>query len=158
MVALSLAMLSAGVARSQELAGEIVSREVRSENDVVIVYNLRGIKGVEYDVDLYLIWGTINRLKLEKATGDIGRGIFPGMGKTIHWDMKSELTSPIEGMAYHFELDLRPSSGGGLAWYWYAGGAAVVAGGIAILVIKPAPGGGGDLVHPSIPLPPGGAR
>lgn len=146
-----------GNAFSQVLAGKIVSCELKSENDILITYNLTGIKGVEYEVDLFLVWGTDNRLKLEKTTGDIGSGFLPGMGRTVHWDMKAELPNAIEGMAYSFELNVKPSKGGGLAWYWYAGGAAV-AGGVAYLVAKPK----SEIQPPpppgTIPFPPGGSR
>ena len=148
-----------GNAFSQVLAGKIFSRELKSENDILITYNLTGIKGVEYEVDLFLVWGTDNRLKLEKTTGDIGSGILPGMGRTVHWDMKAELPNAIEGMAYSFELNVKPGKGGGLAWYWYAGGAAA-AGGIAYLIFRPGTQGSPQQQSPglSIPLPPGLTR
>jgi hypothetical protein len=148
-----------GNALSQVFAGKIVSRELKSENDILITYNLTGLKGVEYEVDLFLVWGTNNRLKLEKTTGDIGSGILPGMGRTVHWDMKAELPNVIEGMPYSFELDVKPRTGGGLAWYWYAGGAAA-AGGIAYLIFRPGTQGSSQQLSPgsSIPLPPGLTR
>jgi len=91
-----------GNAFSQVLAGKIVSRELKSENDILITYNLTGIKGAEYEVDLFLVWGTDNRLKLEKTTGISESGILPGMGRDCPLGHESRTPNAIEGMAYSF--------------------------------------------------------
>jgi hypothetical protein len=141
---------------AQQLSGEIVKRELISEHDVAITYNLFGPASMEYDVVLYLIAGTGPKQRLERTSGDVGSGVKSGYGKVIHWDMKSELPNPLEGMTYQFELDVRKHEGGGLAWYWWAGGAAAVAVGIVVAVLPKGEGetGGGQVVPPSIPLPP----
>ena len=154
--AVGLTIMCGGNALSQVLTGEIVSREIRSENDVLITYNLTGIKGVEYEVDLFLVWGTNNRLRLEKTAGDIGSGVLSGMRRTVHWDMKAELPNAIEGMLYHFELEVKPGQGGGLAWYWYAGGATVVGGVVVYLILNKQQTPPPPIL--TIPLPPGGVR
>jgi hypothetical protein len=142
---------AAGSTVGQELSGRVIRSEIRSDHDVVITYSLNAPSEAEYDVDLFLVWGSGNRQKLEKVTGDIGSGIRAGGMKTIHWDMKSELPEPIAGMSYRFEVEITRSSG--IPWYWYAGGGAVV-GGVVYLILKPKPTPPDD--HEStIPLPPG---
>jgi hypothetical protein len=141
------------MARSQVIRGDIVSREIRSDDDVVIVYDFTGESGEHYEVGIYLAWGPESRLKLEKVRGDVGTNVTPGKGKEIHWDMKAELPHPAEGLPYWFEIEISPA--GGWPWYYYAGGG-VVAG---VLVYTLVPKSPPPPPPPAkIPLPPGGVR
>jgi hypothetical protein len=149
----AVVILTGCVASGQQLSGEIVKRELNSEHDVAITYNLFGPNDAEYDVTLYLVSGAGRKQKLEKTSGDVGTGVKSGYGKVIHWDMKGELPDPTEGMTYQFELDIRKREGGGLAWYWWAGGAAVAAG-VVMAVLPKGETGGEQIIVPTIPLPP----
>jgi hypothetical protein len=149
-------LLGTGAA-AQSLKGEVVSREIRGENDVVVIYNFSGSPGEEYEAVLYLVGGAGGRIKLAKVSGDIGEGIAPGKGKVVHWYMKSELPDPSEGVAYSFEIELRLLNRG-WPWYYYAG-SGVVAAGVVYAIAKPKSDGGGPVpAQPGIPLPPGGTR
>jgi hypothetical protein len=151
---IAIAAVLCEVAWGQQLSGEIVKRELISEHDVAVTYNLFGPADAEYDVVLYLVSGTGPKLKLERTSGDVGAGVKSGYGKVIHWDLKGELPNPVEGMTYQFELDVRKHEGG-IGWYWWAGGAAVAAGVVmAILPKGDEDTGGTQNETPSIPLPP----
>jgi hypothetical protein len=152
-LSIALVIGATTTSHAQGPTGKITAREVKSDRDVVITYTLSGPAEAEYDVDLFLVWGGTNRQKLERVTGDIGSGIRAGSGKIIHWDMKTELPDPIEGMSYLFQLEINRSRG--LAWYWYAGGGAAL-GGVLYVLLKPkSESPSTTLPNPTIPLPPG---
>ena len=138
---------------SQQPAGKIVSLSM-DQNPVRITYDLIGSAEEEYDVALYLQRENDpnSMQKLEKVSGDVGKGKFAGPQRIIYWD-KTEIKTPAGGMRFQFALDIRLAKSRGLPWYLYAGGAAV---GIAVyLAVRPPPDVIEDpVVQPTIPTPP----
>lgn len=108
-------------------------RFVSTEGTVKITYDLTGKPDKKYLVGIKLSHdgGQTYSITPETVTGDVGRGIRPGMQKQISWEYLTDFPAGLSGNQYVFEVEavLQKES---KQWMIYVAG--TVVGGIVWLV------------------------
>jgi PEGA domain len=137
-------------AESQLLNNLKLSRE----NDLYIVnYDLPGKESDDCEITLFLM-DKANpdfSYEIKSANGDIGKGKYYGINKTIKWNWVRDFKGGIDNNNLYLFLKYE-KSGGGIPWYVWAGGA--IAGGVVGVLASGKKGGGGTSSTVAIPTPP----
>ena len=120
---------------SKEL--QIKNEDWRVENNTaIIVFDLLGASGQEYEIGIRLLSEDDENFEIipKSIRGDSGKGILPGAGKTIRWDFVKDVSTPLSGDRYFFEIRASRATGGS-SFLWYAVGGAAAAGVAAVLLL-----------------------
>jgi len=113
---------------SQELNVDNVAFEDMGET-VEITYNLRGDSLKKYVISLWLSYnkGATFPFLLSGVSGEAGRNIRAGSGKTIIWDVKNDFPEGLRGENFVFavEAELQKNP---MRWPYYVATAGLVGG------------------------------
>jgi len=99
---------------------------------IVIKYDLIGKTNKKYTIDISLSdnYGTSFRITPRTVRGDVGKGITPGRGKKIIWEMTEDYPNGLEGEGFVFAVDATLQKSGGGKTLYYELGAGVIATGL----------------------------
>jgi len=119
----------------------------------IINYDLPGKESDDCEITLFLMDKSNSDYSYEvkSASGDIGKGKYFGINKTIRWNWDKDFKGSIDNNNLYLMLKLE-SSGGGIKWYYWVG--AAVLGGTAALLLSGKKDSGGSSNSNSIPAPP----
>lgn len=90
-------------------AQELRVTNVRFEDQgdtVVVMYDLDGRDDKRYEVSLSLSYdgGKTFTIQPEHVSGDVGRGVNPGMGKVVIWELEEDYPSGLIGDRFVFAV------------------------------------------------------
>ena len=128
--------------------------KISKENYFYIInYDLPGKESDDCEITLFLMDKSNSDYSYEvkSASGDIGKGKYFGINKTIRWNWDKDFKGGIDNNNLYLMLKLE-SSGGGIKWYYWVG--AAVLGGTAALLLGGKKDSGGSSNSNSIPAPP----
>lgn len=160
----SLALLAAlgwcQTAGAQNIGIDDVRVEVESAERVLISFDLPEppSKGASYVVEARISTaGTGRPIPLRSVTGDVGKNVLPGAGRTIVWNAAADFPN---GLDAEVRILIHASVTGGKSsksLVYIVGGALVAGGGVtAALLLGGSPGTDilGDPVDTALPAPP----
>lgn len=112
---------------------------IQRGEEIWITYDLDGQSGKKYSIELSVSedYGFSYRIDPRAVTGDIGRGISPGVNKQIRWYFMEDYPEGLEGSGFVFAVEAKRQRGS--RWPLYVIGCSVVGSTIYFLAKEASP-------------------
>ena len=128
-----LSVLQLSLAHGQTLKVENV-KFAEKDSKIYVTYDFSGNPKKKYNISLALSYdfGTTYTMKPITLSGDVGKGVVPGMEKKIEWDMFKDYPDGLQGEGFIFAVRVNKDQikkwlpyalsgtgvAGGLVWYY----------------------------------------
>jgi hypothetical protein len=127
-----------------------------ADGKIVITYDLVVPDDAEYEVTVILRRESDPAFRVlpVSITGDAGKNTKAGTRKTVIWDFRKDMASPLSGMDYYFEFSIVAQDRSSTSWWWYAAGGTVAVGVAAAVLLKGADATPPVVAATALPDPP----